>query len=535
MILKKPYALLIKNFKLIHIILTLLTVFIAYTCNGIVGFFKDFVANNYSVTITDNLARDYISPLLYVAILLSIIILIAVFVLLKAKKKPNKLYLFSIIYYIVLFIFVIIASFLIGGLETSLWETAAARTYRDLSQMIYYPQFVIILLIGVRALGFNVKKFNFKNDLKELEITEADSEEIEVSLNFETYKAERTLRRFVREFKYYLLENKFIIIVISVILLVILGYNIFNNYEKTKYKYKENQSFSYNGLTLNITNSLLTNLDLKGNTIYDDKYFVLVKINIKNGTRQNRELDYNNLKIYYGDTYAYPVLDLGNYFLDFGDPFMGNTIKAGEDSTYIFPYMIDKKDKDKEFEFTIYTGSAVKAKKFKAKTAIVKLKPAESNNVDVIRTARLNQPVSFSSTAIGESSLEIKSAEFMNRYEYNYESCYKDNCRTYTDVVVADNSYQNRQGLIIMDYNLILDNAVSSYKNINNINSFTSAFMEVEYKLGDNLKRAKAIYKTPQKIKDKLIIQTDGYVIDAKEVNLLITIRDRCYVIKLKD
>ncbi len=535
MILKKPYALLIKNFKLIHIILTLLTIFIAYSCNGIVNFFIDFVTNNYSVTITDNLVGDYISPLLYIAIFFSIIILIAVYILLKAKNKPNKLYLFSIIYYIVLLVFVIIASFLIGGLERTLWETAAARTYRDLSLMIFYPQYIIIVLIGVRALGFNVKKFNFKNDLKELEVTESDSEEIEVNLNFQTYKAERTLRRFVREFKYYLLENKFMIIVISIILLVILGYNIFTSYEKTKFKYKENQSFSYSGLTLNITNSLLTNIDLKGNTIYDDKYFVLVKINIKNSTRQNRELDYNNFKIYYGDTYAYPVLDLGNYFLDFGDPFMGNTIKAGEDSTYVFPYMIDKKDKDKDFEFTIYTGSAIKTEKFKAKTAVVKLKPAKTNKVDVIRTATLNQTVSFSSTAIGEASLEIKSAEFMNRYEYNYESCYKDTCRTYSDVVVADNSYQNRQGLIVMDYNLVLDDSVSSYKNINNINSFTSAFMEVEYKLGDNVKRAKAIYKTPQKIKDKLIIQTDGSVIDATEVNLLITIRDRCYVIKLKD
>ena len=90
----------------------------------------------------------------------------------------------------------------------------------------------------IRSLGFDVKKFNFKSDLKELEITDKDSEEIELNLNFQTYKAERTIRRFIRELKYYYLENKKVIYIIGAALVIILGFLIYKNTEKIKYTYK---------------------------------------------------------------------------------------------------------------------------------------------------------------------------------------------------------------------------------------------------------------------------------------------------------
>ena len=63
MILKKPYAFLIKNFRAIHILLTLLCVYITYKTTGVISFFREYIANNYSVTVTDNLVTSTISPL----------------------------------------------------------------------------------------------------------------------------------------------------------------------------------------------------------------------------------------------------------------------------------------------------------------------------------------------------------------------------------------------------------------------------------------------------------------------------------------
>ena len=179
MILKKPYAFLIKNFRKIHFILAILSVFIIIKTNTVVGFFKEYVANNYSVIVSDDLVSSTISNWLYVAIIVMIITLISVYVLLKLKKKPTKLYFFTILYYIILLIGIIIASVLISSLSKGLWATASARTYRDFANIIYYPSYFFLIFLSIRALGFDVKKFNFKNDLKELKITEEDSEEIE--------------------------------------------------------------------------------------------------------------------------------------------------------------------------------------------------------------------------------------------------------------------------------------------------------------------------------------------------------------------
>lgn len=535
MILKKPYAFLIKHFRTIHVILTILAIFICYKCGKIVGFFNEYIANNYSVTVTDTLISDYFGAFLYISVVLVIIALIVIIVILNVKKKPSKTYILGTIYYFILLIFLIFAAFLFKGLSTELWPTANARTYRDIAQLVYYPGFIFIIIVGIRALGFNVKQFNFKNDLKELEITEADSEEIEVNINFDTYKAKRLLRRLKRELAYYFKENKLLIIIICVILLGVGAYYGYRSYEKVNFNYNENDIFGYNNLSLNVKESMISNIGEKGNILYPDKYFVVIKLYIRNNNKNaDIELDYNNLKLYYGEKFSYPSLDLGTYFKDYGDPFSGAKIKAGDEKTVIIPYMIDKAYKDSEFLLTLYLGSSTKKDEFLAKTANVKLKPAILDDLIVVREANLNDVISFASTAIGESSITIKNALFNTRYEYNYESCYNDYCRTYTDVVVADNTYLNRQALVVMDYELNLDKNTSSYKNINGIATFSNSFMQLEYKYNDNYKISDIEYVTPPKLKNKIVLQAPGEVLNSSEVNLLITIRNKRYSIKLK-
>ena len=534
MILKKPYAFLIKNFRKIHILLTILTGFITFETHQLVVFFRDYIANNYSVTVTDNLVITTISPWLYLSIIITILILLAVYILLKTKKKPTKMYFFTILYYIILLIFIIIAAVLIGSLTDGLWPAASARTYRDFANILYYPSYFFCLLMFIRSLGFDVKKFNFKSDLKELEITDKDSEEIELNLNFQTYKAERTIRRFIRELKYYYLENKKVIYIIGATLVLILGFLIYKNTEKLKYTYKENKTFALDGLSYNIKDSMITNLDLKGNIIDESKYYVVIRFEVKNASTSEKRIDYSNFKLYYGTEYKYPALNMGNSFLDYGEPYMNDVIYPKETKTYIIAYEIDKKYKNKNFKITLYQGPSLKSKEFLAKTITIKLKPSLYENTELVRNANLNETISLSSTLLKNTTFMVNNPIFTNRYEYNYQSCYQSTCRTYTDVVVSDVSYQNRLALIVLDYGLSLDNNTPSYSSINGISSFASSFLEIEYEVDGIIYKTSAKYATPLKLKDKLILETDGTVINAEHVNLLITIRNRRYSIKLK-
>lgn len=534
MILKKPYALLIKNFRKIHILLTILAIFIVIKVRTIIVFFAEYIANNYSVTVTDTLLRDVISPWLYIALIVTLVILGFIYVLLKTKKKPTKMYFFTIAYYLLLLISVIVLSILIRNLSSGLWPAATARTYRDLANIIYYPSYFFVILMVIRSLGFDVKKFNFKSDLKDLEITDEDSEEIELNLNFDTYKAERKIRRFIRELKYYYLENKKVIYIIGAVLVVVLGIFIYNNTEKIKYTYKENKSFSLNGLTYNIKDSMITNIDLNGNIIEDDKYYVVIKFDVVNNSGADKRIDYDNLKLYYGFTYKYPSLNMGNSFLDYGDPYMNDVLYAKDSKTFIMAYEIEKKYKNRSFKILLYQGAATKSKDFLAKTITVKLKPTLYNDVKLVRNANLDESVSLSSSMLKNASFKVNNPVFTNRYEYNYKSCYQDECRTYVDAVVSDTSYQTRQALIVLDYELNLDDSASSYVNVNDINAFASNFLSVSYKIGNKTYISKVKYANPPRLKDKLVLETSGEVVNASEVNLLITIRDRSYSIMLK-
>ena len=120
MILKKPYGFLIKRFRIIHIILTLLTIYIAISTRHILTFIRRFISSGYSVTVVDNMASQYINWPIYLVIVLVIASLIAIFILLRTKKKPNKIYLAAIIYYSLLIVFIFIAAYLINSLSEGL-------------------------------------------------------------------------------------------------------------------------------------------------------------------------------------------------------------------------------------------------------------------------------------------------------------------------------------------------------------------------------------------------------------------------------
>ena len=319
-----------------------------------------------------------------------------------------------------------------------------------------------------------------------------------------------------------------------VILVVFLGFVIYKNTEKLRYTYKENKTFSSSGMTYKIMDSLITNVDLKGNIIDENKYYIVIRFEVKNTSRNDSRINYNNFKLYYNKNYVYPSLNKGNYFLDYGDPYMNDVISVSTTKTYIMAYEIDKKYKGEKFEVVLYQGESTKSESFLAKTTTVKLNPVQYIDVKRVRNAKINETISFSGTSLKESSLNIKSVLITNRYEYQYECGYKTDKYKCMDVVVAGASYQNKSTLIVMDYDLVLDKTTSSFQNINDANAFATNFMEVEYILDGKTKKANVKYANPSREINKLILETTSEINEASEINLLVTIRNREYTIKLK-
>jgi len=91
MVLKKPYAFLIKHFKLIHLLLCIPLIYLIIRTGAIASFLSSYVASNY-YTKEINIAGTYINYFMYFAIILILGLVLSIYFLMKQKEKENISY-----------------------------------------------------------------------------------------------------------------------------------------------------------------------------------------------------------------------------------------------------------------------------------------------------------------------------------------------------------------------------------------------------------------------------------------------------------
>lgn len=532
MILRKPYAFLIKYFKLINFVISGLAAYIAYQTYEIVTFFNEYISNNYSGNFYKGFYHNYISPFNYLFIVLMLICLLAVFFLFIYKKKPTKVYLTSIIYYVLYIVFLVIITDVMITLETNVITAEMARLYRDISIIVFIPQTILIVIYLIRSLGLNIHKFNFEQDLKEIEIEEKDNEEVEITFKKDSVKLQRNIHRFIREFKYYVKENKFIFSVLCLVLLFIIAFLIYKAMpEIIDSKYNQGDTFIANNLNYTIQDSIITNIDYKGDIITKDKYYLVIRLNIENTMNENIKIDYNNFRLKIKDSYIYPTLNKGKYFIDYAHNEYALEIKRNSKKVYSVVYEIEEKDVKKNYEIKITNGEAILDNKLVGKHNYIKITPIVINKKSVVEIKNINQEVNFSNSNLDNSKLLITNSLITDRYIYDYEYCINDICDKYKDII---NNQASNKTLIILDYTFELDSEIPFYNYSKNINTVISTFAKIKY-----IENEKEVYAdieniTPSKMKNQIAIKTTSKIKNSKDVYLSITIRNKEYLIKIK-
>lgn len=534
MIFRKPYAFLIKYFKLINVLLATLSVYIAFRTYNIINFFNIYVKQHYSGNFYQGFYHNYISLSVYIIILLIIVGILVICALFFYKKKPMKAYLTSLMYYVLLLIFFNIIKDLMITLETDVITAEAARVYRDLSLISIVPQVLFIILFFIRGLGLNLGKFNFEADLKELEISEQDNEEVEINLKRDGTNLKRTLRRFVREFGYYIKENKFIFIIICVLIALGIGFFVYKSLpEIIDKEYRQGETFVIDNLTYRIEDSIVTNLDYKGDSFGEDIYFVVAKLYIENNTTENINFDYNNFRLVINDKYVYPSVDKGKNFIDYAVNYYGNTIASQSKQLYSLVFKIDKNSVNNNYKIKINNGTALKEGVNTGKFNYVTITPIVINQVSLERQYKQGEEISFNNSNLGLTSLTLSNTIISNKYSYKYEVCANKECNTYKDIVNIDFT-KNDKTLIIIDYNYIIDKDVPFNMYSSDINKFADCFIKVKYLEDEEYKYALIENITPNKLKNKLVLETTNKIKNSDEVFISIIIRNKEYLINIK-
>ena len=177
MIIRKPYAFLIKNFKLIHFFMFVLTSYLIFKANRIFSFFNEYVSTRQVIS-NGNIADLYVPPILIVFSCLVILFSVIIAILLKQKDKPKLLYIWIIVFYFSFVIFSIISKINISIIELEGMDPQKVRIIRDISLMFFLIQLGFEALLLVRGVGFDIKKFQFGEDFKALKRDRTDKDEV---------------------------------------------------------------------------------------------------------------------------------------------------------------------------------------------------------------------------------------------------------------------------------------------------------------------------------------------------------------------
>ncbi len=534
MIFRKPYAFLIKYFRLINMVLAVLAMYISYRSYQIIGFFNDYIDSNYLGFYYEGFANSYVSSFVYFIIILIILGLGGILLLLINKKKPIKTYLVSAGYYILFFIFLIFIRSILVTLETSVINAETARIYRDLSIISFIPQFVLIILFLIRAFGFNLKSFNFQEDIKDLKITSEDSEEVEITFNSDNTKLLRNIRRFIREFTYYVKENKFVFSVICVLLVVGIGFLIYRSLPTVLDKnYRQGDTFVVSGINFKIEDSIVTNLDYKGDVISKDKYYVVARLYVENNTNEDYNINLDNFRLVLNKDYVYPTREKSFNFIDYSKDALGTKIKYGKSAYYTLVYEINPKDLAKNYDIKVSDGVQFANGLQVGKFNYIAITPTLLDRVTTVREYQLNDKVSLASSNLNNTFLKVKNSEICDKYIYDYEVCQNDECMTYKDQISVD-VLKNDKTLLILGVDFELDQNIPFYTANSNISSFANNFLKIRY-----LKDSKTVYSTvknvtPSKLKNTIVLEVTKEVKDTHNLDLAIIVRNKEYIIKLK-
>ncbi len=532
MVFRKPYAFLIKHFKLLHILMTIGMIFSSYRTELMISFLNEYIGSNISV-----MGKEIVSSLynvwVFLVPVLILIISIVLLVTMTIKKKPRLYYILMIIVHVALIAIYIYGFVVFGKMQETIVEVRTIKALRDvlLYGILFQGAFSLVSLI--RGVGFDIKKFDFGRDLQELDISESDSEEFEVSFNFDLNDKTRQGKKFLRLLKYQYLEHKFVFRIAGGIVLAALlffAYSHYNIYNKTN---PEGTSFYMNGFTLGAEKSYLVNQDFRGNIIGDGSiYLVVVDINIKNSSPTPSPFATGGVELNIaGDVYHHTdkydaVLD------DLGVVYKGQNI-AQEFTHYLFVYEIPVTATKSKMKLGFSNAD-------NGKTAYVKLKVNDLTPQDKkVQEYTLGQEAKLNDSTLGDSTLKIDSYELRNRFSLNYRYCSTRTKKCIDSVeYLMPNLYNSNYNktLLRIDGTFTLDENMHS-ETIKDFYGFFQAFGKIEYELNGETKYQNVYLGDvrPSKVKsNSYYIEVIQEIKAADKIVLIFQVRNNVYRYYLK-
>ena len=513
MILKKPYVVLIKYFRLIHAIVAVFIAYCLYKTNILLRFFNDYITSGTSV-VGQNLKSHLYTNLMFVIPFIILIFSILLLWLMIKKKKKFRFYLYNSLVYLFVFILIIYVNSYLGIMESRLVDIVGVRALRDILIIAIVLQSISLMIIFIRAIGLDIKSFEFMTDLQGLELSEEDQEEYEIDFNIDSNERRRKRKRKLRYLKYTYKENKLfinIVIAIMVGVLCIIIYNKVGIYTKVN---KQGSILSTEYYNLGVVDTYLVNTSYKGIKITDD-YLVVINLKIRSKGLQNKLIT-GNYKLQIGKDKYSTTNKYDKYLIDIGKVYNNDFITSNY-SNYLLVYEIPK-DKIKSSMQLVYLEHS--------KSVKIKLKPT------IYETDEKNYKLGDNISITDNDEVVVNNYEIKDSYTINYDYCIKDKCYNSIQYIVPTLNTNYDKAILKLN-GTSTHKEGSSYTNFNNLLTSTGI---IEYKIGDSIKTASLTRVTNLKKEEKDIYyyEINKEVMNAESIKLIFSTRKCKYSYILK-
>ncbi len=518
MILRKPYAFLIKNFKLFHLIMLGFIGYLIYQSSLILEFLNGYV-NNVTIIIgtelTEPLFNDFTFAFPFIIIVASIILLSIMIV----KEKPFAQYVWNIILYVALISLYTFAHSTIGTMELEIVDIRTVRAVRDFFFMAITLQCLSFAFVFIRATGFDLNKFNFDKDLKELEVETKDNEEFEVNLDLDANLAKRKFNYYKRQAKYIYLEYKNIINISVLIIALFFGYNMYLNSSIFNKNYQVGDYFRTYNFTMSVKEVFKTNKDFDSNKIGDSTLIVL-NIDIKNNFIEVAPLNLGKIalvvdgtKLYHTDIYRDDLTDLGIVYESQDISFEG--------TSYLLVYEVPAHLVNRDMQFIYYDTASFSVETTTFKTDINSI---DLDSIDLETNLELGSTYDFKDTIYDNLSVTVDSILLQNSFELKYNFCIADECYDSLEYVKPVFNTNYDESLIRLDGNLVFDknNMFSSFSD------FILDYGYIIYTIEDTTYsfKIKELVKPLRVSTSSIFIEIPSEVLNASVVKLSFNIRN---------
>lgn len=533
MILRKPYAFLIKHFKQMHLILTVCMIYLIYRTELMISFLNEYINSVTSVIgqpIVSSLYNMWVIILPILILAFSVVLLITM----RIKDKPRTYYILMIVAHIV-----IIATYFYGytvfdKMQKTIVDLRTVNALRDLLIYCIVIQGIFSVVSLVRGVGFDVKKFDFGSDLDGLELTEEDNAEFEIDIDFDINDKTRKGKRYLRLLKYKYKENKFIAHIIMGALAAVAIFYVYNNFNIYNKTSPEGVNFNMNGFTMGVSKSYLLNQNSIGYTMDDpNKYLVVVELNVKNNSRNpaafatgNIELNINGINYHHAEKYESMVVDLGYTYKN-------QEINNKDFSKYLLIYEIPANRINSKLKLGFHNSGT-------GETAYVRLNPKNISAQDKeTKEYTLGDTMTFEGSTLGNTTLKIDSYELRNKFTLRYRYCSTrlKNCVDSVEYVKPSQYNTNyEKTLLRLDMDFKFDENFKS-NSITNVYNLIKNFMKIEYEI-DGQKKTQTVYlgSVTSRVasKNSYYIEVFQEIKVADKITLVFQVRNNIYRYSLK-